>query len=109
VPSCVTVRSIELLNELQQARHVYVIVPHLPACEEHLAVTAPNVRCVHEGTVVPGLNKTVVSETLTRNYPHIDAEVYEKGRSPAGWYLQQVRLIAKLHCLKLNCMADLQV
>lgn len=107
VPSCVTARSLALLNELQQPRLLYVITPVPHLCHRHLASQAANVRCVNESAVVPGLNREVVTQVLAQHYPNLDGETFEMGRSPSGWYLQQVRsghqaadvsTLADLHC-----------
>lgn len=94
MPSCVTRRSIQLLNELQQPRDIYVIVPQLPACQQHLEAAAGNVRCIDEGSVIPGVDKAAVASMLSARHPHLDTDAFEMGRSPAGWYLQQVRRLA---------------
>ena len=90
MPSCITRRSILLLNDLQQPRDIYVIVPQLVPCREHLEAAAGNVRCIDEASVIPGVNKSVIASMLSARHPQLDTDAVEMGRSPAGWYLQQV-------------------
>jgi hypothetical protein len=90
VPSCVTKRSIELLNKLQQPRAIYVVVPEITPCILKLQVLATNVHCIDEQTIIPGLTKAKVGSILVEAYPQMETEQFKMGRSPAGWYLQQV-------------------
>jgi hypothetical protein len=91
VPSCVTVASIKQLVKWQRPHRIFVIVPLLQPCQVHLASIDPVVHCVHESSIVPGLTAEAVARNLTALYPELRAQQFEMGRSPAGWYLQQVR------------------
>ena len=90
-PSCVTLESISALNEHLKPRYIYVITPKVARCGELLAAAA-NVRCVDENSVIPGVTWPWMSARLLSLYPKLQAEGYEKGRTPTGWYLQQAQL-----------------
>lgn len=87
-----TLQSIRALNRYQQPRSIYVISPDVDSCVEKLQTAASNVRCLHEDSILPGITLQSIDDTLKGLYPALETRSFEKGRTPAGWYFQQVRL-----------------
>jgi hypothetical protein len=90
-PSCVTQLSVRELLRQQRPRRIYIITPEEEVCNEHLAPLSVGLTCIHENSLLPGVNKQAISDGLLRRFPALQANDFEKGRTPAGWYLQQVR------------------
>lgn len=90
-PSCVTQLSVRELLRRQRPRRIYIITPEQELCATHLASLAREVTCIHEDFLLPGVNKKAISDGLLRRFPELQANTFQKGRTPAGWYLQQVR------------------
>lgn len=89
-PTCINQWAIGSLLRHQRPRTIYLIVPDSDACQEYLGTISPIVRCVQEDTLLPNITKASVAAALEANYPQLHVDEYLRGRTPSGWYLQQV-------------------
>jgi hypothetical protein len=89
-PSCVTQLSVRELLRQQQPRRIYIITPETQLCEDYLTLLSDRVHCIHEDSVLPGVTKQAVNDRLLSRFPELHTNEFRSGRTPAGWYLQQV-------------------
>ena len=94
-PTCVTRVAIASINQYVAPRRVWFVSADADACAT-LEAMAPNVRCVPQDEVIPGVTKASVARELERLFPETEALAVDAsrnrrlGRERAGWYLQQL-------------------
>ncbi|KAK3254521.1 hypothetical protein CYMTET_36265, partial [Cymbomonas tetramitiformis] len=86
-PTCVTQGAIRGLNRFLGPRRIIIISPTSSRCAKFEKM-APNVKCLVEDSVIPGLSKQSVASHMKEVYG-VDGDQITSGRRLAGWYLQQ--------------------
>ena len=86
-PTCVSKKAIEALNKFFGPRRIIVVTTTEAACQKFLQF-GPNVECLVETDLLPGVTKKSIGSFLGRTYGTSSNEVF-KGRDLSGWYLQQ--------------------
>lgn len=93
-PTCINKFVLKNLLRHQRPRRIFLIVPDLEACQEHLGSISLIVKCIQEDSLFPDITKASVTAALESYYPQLRGDHYVKGRTLSGWYLQQVCLSA---------------
>jgi hypothetical protein len=88
-PSCIAQTAVAHINRHLRPRAIHIITTSERQCFQ-FRQWAGNVRCHLQDRLLPGLTRDAVAQHLQRHFA-ADGEQRFKGRTLAGWYLQQVR------------------
>lgn len=90
-PSCVARTAIASINRHLRPRTIHIISAGERQCSTFRG-WASNIRCHLQDELVPGLTHQAVAQYLSSHLGRGGDDVV-RGRTLAGWYLQQVRSV----------------